>query len=101
MDAVREWSSRILSPLRLPFRQGVEFLHNYARGVGKATGAREKNGEGRRTIAAPNVHGRFLRSDDFSMQNSAIRRNGARISSGASRSEKHGVQWRENLRRTR
>src|SRR5438046_5974845 len=41
----------------------------------------------------------LLRLANFFVQNCATRRNAARISSGASRSEKHAVQRDENLRK--
>jgi hypothetical protein len=42
-------------------------------------------------------HGRFLRSDNFFVENSAIRRNAAKISLAIVTSEKHAAQAREKI----
>src|SRR5260370_1514531 len=47
----------------------------------------------------PHFSRSLLRLANFFVQNCATRRNAARISSGASRSEKHAVQHREKLRK--
>jgi hypothetical protein len=44
-------------------------------------------------------HGRFLRLDNFLLQNCAIQRNATRISLRRASSEKNSAQHRENLRK--
>jgi len=72
-----------------------------AKNFSAANGAREPHRPFPRASgdAAQNVHGRFLRSEDFLLQNCATLRNAARMLNRETPSIRNRVQRRENTRK--